>query len=376
MNRNLPLRPKRIVVKVGTGILTGSNRRLNKSWIRQLVGQIAALIKQEIQVILVTSGAIGAGMGTLGLEQRPVFLPRLQAAAAIGQGQLMRIYDLFFKPHGLITAQVLLTREDLSNRRRYLNARNTLLTILSYRAIPVINENDTVSVDEIKFGDNDKLSALVANLVHADLLIILSDVDGLYSSCPKKGALASKQAVVSVVEKIDAAIEKMARGTKSQVGTGGMAAKVEAAKICCASGIACVVANGKSPNVLLEILANKKIGTLFVPKKEHLVAKKQWIGFSAKLSGQIMVDQGAKQALMEKNKSLLPKGVIMVHGAFSAGDTVSILDADNREFARGRVNYSAPELLKIKGQATSHINAILGYKHEDEVVHRDNLVIL
>lgn len=259
MKRNLAVKPKRIVVKVGTGILTGKNYHLNKVWIKALVSQIAVLVKgNKIEVILVSSGAIGAGMGMLKLSVRPRLLPQQQAAAAIGQGQLMQVYDAFFKQHKLLTAQILLTREDLNSRSRYLNARNTVLTLLSYKAVPVINENDTVAVDEIKFGDNDLLSALVANLVQADLLIILSDVDGLYDA---------KKRIISRVARITPAVEKLATArTGSGAAIGGMASKIKAAKICIASGIPCVVANGKTQNILHKILDNSNDGTMFLAK--------------------------------------------------------------------------------------------------------------
>lgn len=367
MERILPARPGRIVVKVGTKILTSKNYSLDKAWIKNLASQFISLINKKIEPILVTSGAIGAGMGILGLASRPKLLPDQQAAAAVGQGQLMRIYDTIFKQHSLNTAQILLTREDLSVRKRYLNAKNTLFTLLNYKVVPIINENDTVSVDEIKFGDNDRLSALVASLIHAELLIILSDVDGLYTG---------KKAVIPVVEKITPEIEGLAGKYTSPLGTGGMASKIEAAKVCAASGISCIVANGRLPNVLLKILEGKSVGTLFCPKQQSLRALKRWIGFSAKISGQIFVDQGAKEALTSKNRSLLPKGIVKLRGTFTTGDTVSIKDLENQEFARGLVNYSSEELAKIKGQNTERIKTILGYKYYDEVVHRDNLVIL
>lgn len=375
MKRILPIKPKRVVIKVGTGILTSKNYRLNKAWIKNLVSQIVTLIKENLEVILVSSGAIGAGMGMLKLNLRPRLLPKQQACAAIGQSQLMKIYDAFFKQDNLLTAQILLTREDLSNRKRYLNAKNTLFTLLAFKAIPIINENDTVSVDEIKFGDNDRLSALVANLVQADLLIILSDVDGLYATAPKRKTPQAKETVISTVERISPEIEKMASRSITEVGIGGMASKIEAAKICCAAGISCIVANGRIPDVLHKILEGQNIGTLFLAKGERLVAKKRWIGFSARVSGQIVIDEGAKQALIAKKKSLLPKGIVKVGGTFSVGEPVSILDTQNQELARGITNYSSQELAKIKGQNTDQIKAILGYKYSDEVVHRDNLVI-
>ncbi|MFC1631294.1 glutamate 5-kinase [Candidatus Omnitrophota bacterium] len=374
MKRTLPVKPKRIVVKVGTGILTRPDYHLNKAWIRRLTDQLAKLAKTGVELILVSSGSIGAGTGMLKLAARPKLLPQQQAAAAIGQGQLMKVYDTFFKRHNILTAQVLLTREDLSSRKRYLNAKNTLYTLLSYQAIPIINENDTVSVDEIKFGDNDKLSALVAALVHADLLIMLSDVDGLYALPPANAQ--SKQQVIPVVREICPEIEKMASSSSTELGTGGMLSKIEAVKICCSAGIACVIANGRRAAVIDQILSGEKVGTLFLPKPGQLVAKKRWIGFSAKVKGVIIVDQGARQALVEKNRSLLPKGVIRTSGNFTVGDPVSILDSKNQEFARGLSNYSCAELNKIKLLNTDQIKNKLGYKYYDEVVHRNNLVIL
>ena len=376
MERKLTVEPKRIVIKVGSRILTSKNFRLDKAWIKNLVAQIAALINKDIEVILVTSGAIGAGMGMLGLDLRPGLLPQQQAAAAIGQSQLMKIYDTFFKHHNILSAQILLTREDLSNRKRYLNAKNTLFTLLTYKTVPIINENDTVSVDEIKFGDNDRLSALVANLMQAGLLIILSDVDGLYAAAPKRKEFQKKRDVISIVEEIGPWTEKMASASISKLGTGGMVSKIEAAKICSTAGVSCIVANGRVPDILRRILDGENIGTLFLPKAEQLVAKKRWIGFSAKISGQISVDQGAKQALISKKRSLLPKGIVKIRGTFAVGDTVSILDAENKEFGRGLTSYSSEELAKIKGYKSDQIKTILGYKYYDEVVHRDNLVIL
>ncbi len=376
MERKLTVEPKRIVIKVGSRILTSKNFRLDKAWIKNLVAQIAALINKDIEVILVTSGAIGAGMGMLGLDLRPGLLPQQQAAAAIGQSQLMKIYDTFFKHHNILSAQILLTREDLSNRKRYLNAKNTLFTLLTYRAVPIINENDTVSVDEIKFGDNDRLSALVANLMQAGLLIILSDVDGLYAAAPKRKEFQKKRDVISIVEEFGPRNEKMASASISKLGTGGMVSKIEAAKICSTAGVSCIVANGRVPDILRRILDGENIGTLFLPKAEQLVAKKRWIGFSAKISGQIFVDQGAKQALISKKRSLLPKGIVKIRGTFAVGDTVSILDVEKKEFGRGLTSYSSEELAKIKGYKSDQIKTILGYKYYDEVVHRDNLVIL
>lgn len=376
MERILPVHPKRIVVKVGTSILTSPDYLPDKSWIKKLTAQIAALTEKNIQVILVTSGAIGAGMGLLGLSTRPHLLPQQQAAAAIGQSRLMEIYNYSFKLHNLLTAQILLTNEDLSSRQRYLNAKNTLLTLLNYKVIPIINENDTVSVDEIRFGDNDKLSALVAVLAQADLLIILSDVDGLYSGGIEKSRPKTKKDIISIVEKITPEVEKTATVSQSKVGTGGMISKIEAARICGAAGLPCIIANGRTPGILEKILGNQDTGTLFLPQKEQLAARKRWIKFNTKVKGRINVDAGAKEALALKNKSLLPKGIIEAAGTFAIGDTISIVDQNGQEFARGLVNYSSEELRKIKGRASSQIESILGYKYYDEIIHRDNLVIM
>ncbi|MBN3038675.1 MAG: glutamate 5-kinase [Candidatus Omnitrophica bacterium] len=368
----------RIVVKVGTRVLTCGDYRIDKSWIKELVAQIALLLERNIEVILVTSGAIGAGMGMLKAKTRPKLLPQQQACAAIGQSQLMKIYDTLFREHGLLTAQILLTAEDLGNRKRYLNAKNTLLTLLGYKnVVPIINENDTVSVDEIKFGDNDRLSAQVATLTHADLLIILSNVDGLYDTRPSKSQhKLLKKCVISRVDKIDCEIEKVATKSLDSIGTGGMATKVQAAKMCGTSGIACIVGNGREKNILLKIVEGQDVGTLFVPKSEKLEAKKRWIGFSTKLKGEVFVDEGAKQALTVSKKSLLAKGIVKIRGNFAVGDTVSIMDINGKEFARGLANYSSTELSKIKGQKSDQIAEILGYKYYDEAIHRDHLVIL
>jgi glutamate 5-kinase len=284
----------------------------------------------------------------------------------------MGIYERLFKKRGCLVAQVLLTCEDIQKRERYLNARNTLLALLNYKAIPIVNENDTVAIDEIKFGDNDTLSALVASKVEADLLIILTDTKGLYTADPKK-----KRGIrfVEEVSEITPELEKMASGPGSLRGTGGMVTKLRAAKIARSSGIAMVIADGRISNVIKRLLAGEGLGTLFLPKK-RLKSRKRWIAFGVALKGKIKIDEGAREAVSKRGKSLLPSGIIEVKGEFSIGDGVSIIDEENKEFARGIVSYPSSEIEKIKGKKTSQIKNILGYKDYDEVVHRDNLVIL
>ena len=356
---------KRIVIKLGTAILTGRDNLLDKPQIKQLALQISSLLKQNFEIILVSSGAIAAGMGLLKMKSRPSLLPLLQATAAVGQSQLMQVYDSFFKLKGYMTAQILLTAEDLNNRERYLNARNTISTLLKHGVVPVINENDTVSAEEIKFGDNDTLASLVAALVDADLLIILSDIDGL-----KKG-----KTILDLVDQVTPEIENEARGS-SGPGVGGMRTKLRAAKTVTKSGIPMVIANGRTKEALLKIVAGQKIGTVFLPVKDKMAARKRWIAYSALSRGEIKIDPGAKQALTEKGRSLLAGGIMGATGSFKTGDIVKILDSRGQEFARGIANYSKDEVLKIKGVKTSEIKSILGYKYYDEVIHRNNLVIL
>jgi glutamate 5-kinase len=361
---------RRIVVKVGSNLLTEKNR-LNLKRMEEIVNQLAFLQKENKEVILVTSGAIAGGMGRLNLKKLTT-IPQKQAAAAIGQNLLMGIYEKLFKKRGCLVAQVLLTSEDIQNRRRYLNARNTLLALLNYKAISIVNENDTVAVDEIKFGDNDTLSALVASKVEADLLIILTDTKGLYTADPKK---RKGVRFVGEVFEITPQLERMASGPGTPKGTGGMVTKLRAAKIARSSGVAMVIADGRIRNVIKRLLTGESLGTFFLPKAK-LKSRKKWIAFGIILKGKIRVDGGAKEAISKRGKSLLPSGIIEIKGRFSIGDGVSIIDEENREFARGIVSYSSSEVDKIKGKKTSRIEKILGYKDYDEVIHRDNLVIL
>ncbi len=359
---------KRIVVKIGTSVLTSKDFALNRSWIGTFANEIRVLLKEGREVIVVSSGAIAAGMYLLGIKKRPQSLPEQQACAALGQGYLIKTYEDFFKRRGFHAAQVLLTWEDISERRRYLNAENTLRTLLSKNAVPVINENDTVSVDEIRFGDNDKLSALVANLIDADLLVMLTDVEGL--------CLDKDRACLDTVTEIDAALEKAACGTDKECSLGGMKTKLEACRIVMSSGIYCVIANGHKKDVLLRVMNGERIGTLFVPRNDKLQARKRWIAYNARAAGRIIVDDGAREALAKKNKSLLACGVKKIDGRFFYGDVILIAGSDGNEFAKGLSNYSAEDLEKIKGLSTKEIRKVIEKGFYQEVVHKDNLVIL
>jgi len=348
----------RIVVKLGTGVLTDSRKLIDPAQLEQLVAQMAAQRKAGREIILVTSGAVGAGMGALGYETRPTDLAEKQACAAVGQSRLMAAYDKLFSAHGLVVAQVLLTHEDLEHHERHLNARNTLVTLLQRGVVPIINENDAVSFTEIKFGDNDKLSALVASLLPADLLVILTTVDGVIENFGKKNAQQ-----LSLVEKINADVEDMAGGTTSVTAVGGMKSKIDAAKIVVRSGIPLVIASGKKKNVLAKILDGADEGTLFVAKPNKLQGRKRWIAFFHHPKGTLVVDDGAKKALREAGKSLLPPGVARCEGEFVAEDVVRICDLNGTEFARGIAKFSAEE---IRAKKLTRV----------ELVHRDDLVIL
>ena len=364
---------KRIVVKVGTSSLTYANGKLNLPQIDLLARQLTDLYNQGKEVVLVSSGAIATGMGRLGLEEKPKDIPKKQALAAVGQGVLLHIYEKMFAEYGQIVAQLLLTKADLDNHVRFLNARNTLLALLKMGIIPIINENDTVSIDEIRIGDNDTLAATVGVLIEADLVILLSDIKGLYDSDPHKNPQAH---LLEVVEKIDEQIENIAGKAGSNLGTGGMITKISAAKIANNAGIPMVIAHGAEENILAKIVKGENVGTLFLANdvKPHL--RKCWITFGCKINGSLLVDDGAKNALVSNGKSLLSSGIKAVEGNFSKGAVVSICDENRREFARGMVNYSSKELEIIKGAKSKEINDLLGYKDYDEVIHRDNLGLL
>jgi glutamate 5-kinase len=364
---------KRIVVKVGSSILASVEKGLHYEVFSHLSKEISDLKRQGYEIVLVSSGAIAAGMEKLGYKTRPQDITQKQATAAVGQTRLMNIYESYFSRYQQMVAQVLLTRDDLSHRRRFLNARNTLLTLLELGIIPVINENDTVVVDEIKFGDNDNLSALITNLIGADLLLVLTDIDGLCDSDPKVNPHAR---CIPLVEDIDMDMEGIVGETTSQMSVGGMISKIQAARKASRFGIPTVVAQGTREGVLRQILKGKEVGTLILPKGEALSSRKHWIAFNPKPKGDVIVDDGAKKAIVQKGKSLLPSGVTKVRGAFDRGDLVACLGPRGKEFARGLVNYSVSELEKIKGLRSHQIEMTLGYKYCDEVIHRDDLVVL
>jgi glutamate 5-kinase len=363
-----------LVVKVGTTLISSPAEFLDRAKMRPIVEDLAYLRKHGVKIILVSSGAIGAGMAVLGLKRRPRLLPQKQAAAAIGQSKLMHFYKELFNEFDLHVAQVLLTRDDLDDRRKYLNARNTLSTLLQFEAIvPIINENDTVAVDEIKFGDNDTLAAVVASKMQADLLIILSNIDGLYNCDPRKNP---NPELIEEVRNLSESVRKMCGGASAETSVGGMKSKVEAARIATLSGIGMILANGEQKHILKRIFESDARCTYFHPKEEAINGRKRWIAFGTAPHGKIRIDEGARNAVIEKYRSLLPSGVTGVIGKFERGDTISIVDDKNPEIARGLTNYSADEVLKIKGIHTSEIAEVLGHKDYDEVVHRDNLVVL
>ena len=368
---------KRIVVKVGSSSLTNKNGKLNFTQLDALSRQLVDLKNQGREMLLVSSGAVAAGMGELGYAKKPASIPEQQACAAVGQGLLVGIYNKFFREYGAKSAQILLTSSDLENRNRYLNAFNTLKTLIEHDVIPVINENDTVVTNEIKVGDNDTLAARVAGLVEADLLINLSDVDGLYNGNPDGNR--DNVSLISKVENITAEIEKMAGGKGSEVGTGGMETKIEAAKIAVNSGVQMIIGSGKEKNSLLKIVEMAEnsqfdLGTTFLTGDERLSKRKQWLNFNLPPLGKIVVDQGAAEALVRRGKSLLPGGIIKIEGEFNSGDPVTISDG-KRAIGKGIVNYNSDEIEKIKGAHSNEIEKILGYFNKSEVIHRDNMVI-
>jgi glutamate 5-kinase len=361
-----------VVVKVGTNVLTSEDGRLDPGRLQSLADQLQRIRQSGRKVALVSSGAIGAGVGRLGLGVRPTDLRQLQACAAIGQSFLMRAYQECFDRHNINAAQILLTAGDFDNRARYLNVRNTILTLFEWGVLPIINENDTVSVAEIKLGDNDHLAAMLTNLLQAPLLILLTSVDGLYSGDPGADPNAEKIATVS---NIDASVTAMAGSSKSALGTGGMRSKLRAARLATAAGESVIMANGATPGVLDAIFACESVGTLFLPHGSAVSAWKRWLGFTAQPKGRIVVNEGARRAVCEQGKSLLPVGVMEVSGDFHKGDVLSICDAGGTEFARGLTNYAAADASKIVGLRTEKIGAVLGALPYEEMVHRDNLVV-
>jgi len=371
MRKSLFERARRVVVKVGSGVIA-ANGLLEEPQVDEIARGVCSLLERGLEVLLVSSGAVAAGKGALGIDGRPASIPLKQAAAAVGQSRLMRAYKEAFEHGDRLVAQILLTRDDLGHRRRYLNARNTLMTLLEHHITPIINENDTVVVEEIRFGDNDNLSALVCQLAEADLLVILSDVDGLYDKDPAKHADA---VLIPEVGEITPEIEAMAGKAATLVGTGGMETKLQAARTATRSGVATLIVDGRTPGILARVFDGEQLGTLFLPNKKKMTARKHWIAFSKRPRGSLFLDDGACRALGSGGKSLLPSGVVRFDGSFERGDAVRLCNLEGEEFARGVVSYSHLELARIVGHNSREIEALLGYKYGDEIVHRDNLVL-
>ncbi|CAN2039014.1 glutamate 5-kinase [Candidatus Magnetomoraceae bacterium gMMP-15] len=363
-------RAKRIVVKVGSNVLT-ENAGLNIKAIRRLSTQICGLIDKGREIIIVSSGAVAAGMKQIGLDKRPVEIPKKQAAAAVGQSHLVMEYERAFEFFDKKVAQILLTSDDLSHRRRYLNARNTLHTLLEWKVVPIINENDTVVVEEIKFGDNDNLSAMIAILMEADFLINITDIKGLYDKDPR---IHKDAELIPVISSINKEIESFADGIPGTVGTGGMLTKIKAARKVISAGIPMIIA-GERPDILNDLFAGKKEGTFFVPKKEKMASRKCWIAFTLKPRGILKIDEGAARAVVKKGKSLLSIGISHVDGNFKIGEPVSFETNDGVQLGVGLVNYKASDLRKIIGFRTDQIESRLGCCPYDEVIHRNNMVI-
>ncbi len=363
---------KRVVVKVGSNVLT-EDHGLNLKAIRAITRQICKLIDEGREVILVSSGAMASGMKKVGLPRRPDEIPKRQAIAAVGQAGLMIAYEKAFERYHKKVAQILLTHEDLSNRKRYLNARNTIYTLLSWQVIPIINENDTVAVEEIKLGDNDNLAAMITLLMDADVLINLTDINGLYTKDPRKNTDAK---LIPMVNTIGKSTEKYASDIPGALGTGGMLSKIKAAKKVTLAGIPMVIANGLHPNILTKVFSGKKQGTYFVPKTQRLNSRKCWIAFSLKPQGTITIDDGAANAILRKGKSLLPSGIVSVEEDFGIGAPVEFKSLNDDILGIGLVNYSAAEIRQIKGVKSNQIKSILGHKSYDEIIHRDNLALI
>lgn len=371
VRRQLLKQVKRVVIKVGSGVLTSADG-LNMTVIDGLTTEICALKKEGLEVLLVSSGAIAAGLKKIGMSKRPQSVSQQQAMAAVGQSSLIMAYEDAFERHGHKVAQILLTRDDLTHRRRYLNARNTLFTLLSWNIVPIINENDTVVVDELKFGDNDNLSAMVTNLTESQLLINLTDIDGLFDKDPRNHDDAR---LIEVVEKADRKIMRYANSIPGFLGTGGMASKIKAARKVALRGVPAIIANGLKPGILKLIFSGEEEGTLFLPGEATLCSRKHWIAFTKSPRGEIVIDRGAERAILKKGKSLLPSGMIEVRGRFSLGNSVLLLNEAGEQIAVGMVNYHSGDIRKIMGAKSSEIESRLGFKHDDEVIHRDNLVL-
>jgi glutamate 5-kinase len=361
------MKMKRIVIKIGTKVLTAGANKLDPEAIRDITEQVSVLMGRGIEVIIVSSGAVGSGLGILKIAKKPKVLSQLQAISSIGQSHLMQVYNEFFSKKGYVAGQMLLTQEDFNSRKRFLNIKHTLNNMLKYGAVPVINENDAISTQEIKCGDNDRLSSLVADIAGADALIILTDVDGLYDERGK---------VIAEVPKIDDDILALCKGKGSEVSTGGMQSKLHAVKYASAAGIRCFIVKGRRKDNILDVVEGKDIGTCFSASERSLRARKRWIAFGKRAKGKIIVDPGAAKAMTDNNKSLLATGVTGVEGRFHEGDVVDVVDQLHRVIAKGLVNYAWDEVDKIKRCRSDMIEKQLGYKSYDEVIHKDNLVIV
>jgi glutamate 5-kinase len=364
-------RAGRVVVKVGSGVLTGKDG-LNRRVMRDLATDMCTLLGKGIEVILVSSGAISSGLKKIGLAKRPDTLSGKQAVAAVGQAGLIMAWERVFERHGQKVAQILITRDDFNHRGRYLNARNTIFTLLAWKIVPIINENDTVVVDEIKFGDNDNLSAMVTSLVDAKFLVSLTDLDGLYDKDPRT---CKEARLIPVVDRVNREILRSAGSIPGFLGTGGMESKIRAAQNAALGGVPTVIANGTRPGILRDIFKGEGAGTLFLPQDVTLCSRKRWIAFTKAPKGRLVIDPGAERAILQGGKSLLPSGIKEVKGAFGLGDSVVLLNQEGQELAVGMANYDARDIRKIMGLRTSEIEKALGYKHDDEVIHRDNLVL-
>jgi len=362
---------KRVVIKVGSNVLT-ADHGLNTHTIQIISEQLKRLFDKGIEVVMVSSGSMAAGFKKIGLPSRPTDIPGRQATAAVGQAGLILEYEKAFAKYDKKVAQILLTQSDLNHRKRYLNARNTINTLLSWGILPIINENDTVATEEIKFGDNDNLSAMISLLIDADILVNLTDIDGLYTKDPRTNPDAE---LIPIIDNIDLKIKKMASGIPGALGTGGMLSKIHAAEKVTSAGIPMVIANGKNPNTLLDLFSGKKLGTCFLAKTNKLSRRKCWIAFSRTPKGKIQIDSGAAKALLHNGKSLLPIGIIGVEGSFMIGDCVEFFSDTGQILGIGLVNYSSADILKIMGRRSSQIESVLGHKPYDEVIHRDNLAI-
>lgn len=373
MSRSDFSQSQRVVIKIGSSLLTDGGRGLNKAAIAEWVAQMAMLRQQGVDVVLVSSGSVAEGVSRLKLKARPKTLHELQAAASVGQMGLVRCFENEFQQHDLLAAQVLLTHDDLSDRQRYLNARSTLLTLLDFGVVPVINENDTVATEEIRFGDNDTLGALVANLVEADLLIILTDQIGLFDANPSLNPDAKLITEISVNESL---LDEVAGGSISGLGRGGMYTKVRAARLAARSGAATVIVSGKIENVIKRVFQSEELGTYLIPNIAPIAARKQWLAGQLQVKGSVTLDDGAVRILRTAGKSLLAVGVKSVRGRFQRGDLVSCYDMNGNEIARGLINYGADDAAKIAGKPSSEFESLLGYADEDELIHRDNMVLI